>query len=272
MNAPNLETQLERLRAWLRDCPRVVVAFSGGVDSSLVLQVAHEELGGRCLALLADSPSLPAAEREDALQLAHEIGAALRVIATQETTVPDYQANAPNRCFHCKNTVYAELAEETRRFHPEAILVDGMNAEDTLDVRPGRAAALRHGVRSPLCELGFGKAAVRAAARHLRLRVWDKPAAACLASRVAYGLPVTDDLLRRIEAAEAALKADGLTELRVRHHGEMVRIEVPSGQLPLALAHAQDWVAKLKALGWLYVTLDLEGLRHGSLNAVLQKP
>ena len=265
------ETNLDRLRAWLRQCPWVAVAYSGGVDSSLLLQVAHEELGGRCLALLADSPSLPAAEREDALLLAHEMGAAVRVVPTLETAVPDYQANAPNRCFHCKNTVYAELVEETQRFHPDAILLDGMNAEDTLDVRPGRAAALRHGVRSPLYELGFDKETVRAAARHLGLRVWDKPAAACLASRVAYGLPVTDALLRRIESAEAYLKAQGLNEVRVRHHGEIARIEVPAEMLSLTLENASAWSAQLKSLGWLYVTLDLDGLRHGSMNAPLLK-
>ncbi len=261
---------LERLRAWLRACPRVVIAYSGGVDSGLLLQVAHEELGDHCLAILADSPSLPASERESAIELAHHIGATLRVVATRETDNPNYQANAPNRCFHCKDTVYAMLAEETRKIHPQALLLDGMNAEDTLDIRPGRAAAIRHGVRSPLCELGFDKAAVRAAARHLDLPVWDKPAAACLASRVAYGLRVTDDLLRRVENAEAFLQSRGFGELRVRHHGEIARVEVPPAAMPRALERAQELVGGLKALGWHYVTLDLEGLRHGSMNAALR--
>lgn len=269
MNPDPLE-MLERLREWLRAHKRVVVAYSGGVDSGLLLKVAHEELGDHCLAILAQSPSLPADERESAIRLAHEIGATLRVIETQETLNQDYQANAPNRCFHCKDTVYAVLAAETRKVHPQAVLLDGMNKEDTLDVRPGRAAALRHGVRSPLCELGFDKAAVRAAARHLGLPVWDKPAAACLASRVAYGIRVTDDLLRRVEHAEAFLQARGFGELRVRHHGEIARVEVPPDSMPRALERAQELVGGLKALGWHYVTLDLEGLRHGSMNAALQ--
>ncbi len=266
----NLTKPLAALRAWLRDLPSAAVAFSGGVDSALLLKLAWDELGDRCAALLAASPSLPKSEQDAAVHLVAEIGAPLRILTTRETENPDYQANAPNRCFHCKDHVYAVLAEETRKLHPQAVLLDGMNADDTLDIRPGRAAAKRHGVRSPLHDFGFTKANVRALARDLGLRVWDKPAAACLASRVAYGLAVSDALLQRIENAEAFLQARGFTELRVRHHGDIVRIEVPPAEMERAIAQAADLTGGLKALGWHYVTLDLEGLRHGSMNAPLK--
>lgn len=259
------------LRAWLRELPYAAVAFSGGVDSALLLKLAWDELGSRCAALLAVSPSLPKSEQDAAIRLAAEIGAPLRIITTRETESPNYQANAPNRCFHCKDHVYAVLAEEARKLHPQAVLLDGMNADDTLDIRPGRAAAKRHGVRSPLHDFGFTKAGVRSLARDLGLRVWDKPAAACLASRVAYGLTVSDGLLQRIENAEAFLQARGFTELRVRHHGDIARIEVPPSEMERAIAQAAELTGGLKALGWLYVTLDLEGLRHGSMNAPLAK-
>ncbi len=267
----NLTEPLAALRAWLRNLPSAAVAFSGGVDSALLLKLAWDELGDRCSALLAVSSSLPKSEQDAAVRLAAEIGAPLRILTTRETENPDYQANAPNRCFHCKDHVYAVLAEEARKLHPQAVLLDGMNADDTLDIRPGRAAAKRHGVRSPLHDFGLTKADVRSLARDLGLRVWDKPAAACLASRVAYGIPVNDDLLRRVENAEAFLKSHGFEELRVRHHGDIARIEVPPAEMERALAHAVDLTGGLKALGWLYVTLDLEGLRHGSMNAPLAK-
>jgi uncharacterized protein len=265
------QQRLQTLRELLRALPSAVVAFSGGVDSSLLLKIACEEMGDRCVALLAVSPSLPASERLDAERLAEEIGVALTALQTQETEDPAYQANAPNRCFHCKDHVYAALLKHALAFHPDAVLLDGMNVEDTLDIRPGRAAALKHGVRSPLHECGFTKHDVRAVARQVGLRVWDKPAAACLASRVAYGTPVTPVLLQRIENAEAFLISLGFSELRARHHGDVLRLEVPTHEQNLALAHAAALVGGLKALGWLYVTLDLEGLRHGSMNDPLHK-
>lgn len=268
---PLQQNQLGELRQLLRGLPRVVVAFSGGVDSSLLLKVAADELGSRCTALLAVSPSLPASERQDAIRLAEELGVTLATLNTQETQDPAYQANAPNRCFHCKDHVYAALLQHALANYPNTVLLDGMNVEDTLDIRPGRAAAMKHGVRSPLHECGFCKDDVRSTARHLGLRVWDKPAAACLASRVAYGTRVTDQLLQRIENAEALVRSLGFSVTRVRHHGDILRLEVPIAEQIRAVEKAKPLAGGLKALGWLYITLDLEGLRHGSMNAPLQK-
>lgn len=265
------QTKLDRLRAWLSEQGEVVVAYSGGVDSSLLLRVAHEELGRRCVGVLAVSPSLPEAEKTGALAQAGEWGCVVFVIETAETQDPAYQRNAPNRCFHCKDHVYGALGEYAKRQVPAAVLVDGMNAEDTLDIRPGRAAAMKHGVRSPLNELGFSKAEVREAARALGLSVWDKPAAACLSSRVAYGIPVTPEILSRVEQAEEALKRMGFSDLRVRHHGgELARVEVPKDEMELALINAETLTLQLKRLGWLYVTLDLGGVSSGSMNRPLK--
>lgn len=266
--SPDLENKMHRLRGELACLQRVVVAFSGGVDSTFLLKMAHDVLETDALAMLAVSPSLPRREREEALRTAEQIGAELVIIDTLEVENADYAANAPNRCFFCKDHVYAALrrcADEHGILH----VLDGMNADDTLDVRPGRAAALKHGVRSPLNELGFTKEEVREAAKSLGLEVWDKPAAACLSSRVPYGTPVTPDLLARIESAEDYLHSLGFAEFRVRHHGDIARIEVPVALFQKAVVRQTELVGGLKALGWLYVTLDLEGLRQGSMNAVL---
>jgi uncharacterized protein len=266
--SPELENKLHRLRGELACLQRVAVAFSGGVDSAFLLKMAHDVLEADALAVLAVSPSLPRREREQAVRTAEAIGAALVIISTEEVENAEYAANAPNRCFFCKDHVYAALrrcADARGIFH----VLDGMNADDTLDVRPGRAAAMKHGVRSLLNELGFTKEEVRTAARELGLEVWDKPAAACLSSRVPYGTPVTTDLLERIEAAEDYLHSLGFTEFRVRHHGDIARIEVPMEAFEKAVMQHTELVGGLKALGWLYVTLDLEGLRQGSMNEVL---
>lgn len=266
--SPDLENKMHRLRGELACLQKVVVAFSGGVDSAFLLKMAHDVLETDALAMLAISPSLPRREREEALRTAEQIGAELVIIDTLEVENADYAANAPNRCFFCKDHVYAALrrcADEHGILH----VLDGMNADDTLDVRPGRAAALKHGVRSPLNELGFTKEEVREAAKSLGLEVWDKPAAACLSSRVPYGTPVTADLLARIESAEDYLHSLGFAEFRVRHHGDIARIEVPVAMLQKAVVRQTELVGGLKALGWLYVTLDLEGLRQGSMNEVL---
>jgi uncharacterized protein len=266
--SPDLENKMHRLRGELACLRRVAVAFSGGVDSAFLLKMAHDVLETEALGVLAVSPSLPRRERDQAVRTAEAIGAGLVIIDTLEIEDADYAANAPNRCFFCKDHVYAALrrcADERGIFH----VLDGMNADDTLDVRPGRAAAMKHGVRSPLNELGFTKEDVRTAARELGLEVWDKPAAACLSSRVPYGTPVTADLLARIEAAEDYLNSLGFAEFRVRHHGDIARIEVPVEAFEKAVMRHTELVGGLKALGWLYVTLDLEGLRQGSMNEVL---
>jgi uncharacterized protein len=260
--------KLQALRQWMREKNRVLVAYSGGVDSSLVLRVATEELEHEALGILAVSPSLPEGERQQAVELAQIMGARLKLLPTHETEDVRYQANAPNRCFHCKDHVYGTLrryADDHRFDH----VVDGMNVEDTLDVRPGRAAAKLHHIASPLHELGFSKDDVRAAARYIGLPNWNKPAAACLASRIPYGTAVTNDLLGQIERAEAALFDLGFRELRVRHHGDVARIEVPDDELPDVLAQRRAILDALKATGYTYVSLDLQGLRQGSMNEVL---
>lgn len=261
--------KLSRLRAWFEVQASVVVAYSGGVDSSLVMCVANQVLEKNCIGVLAVSPSLPRVERDEAIQQAKVRGWQLQEMETSETDDPDYQANAPNRCFFCKDHVYRALLEKARGLDNGSILVDGMNAEDTQDLRPGRAAAIRHGVKSPLNELGFTKAEVREAALILGLTVWDKPAAACLASRIPYGTKVTTELLPRIENAEAFVKSLGIGALRVRHHGDVARIEVPTSDFSFVIQHSQSLVGGLRELGWLYVTLDMEGLRQGSMNAPL---
>ena len=263
--------KLNHLRTWFGAQASVVVAYSGGVDSSLVMCVADQVLGKHCIGVLAVSPSLPQVERVEAVQQAEERGWQLHELETTETEDPDYQVNAPNRCFYCKDHVYRSLLEVARGFENGAVLVDGMNAEDTQDLRPGRAAAIRHGVKSPLNELGFTKAEVREAAQSIGLTVWDKPAAACLASRIPYGTKVTTGLLRRIENAESFVRSFGIGALRVRHHGDVARIEVPTSDFNLVIQHSQSLVGGLRELGWLYVTLDMEGLRQGSMNAPVLK-
>lgn len=265
-----LTTKLQRLREEIATLRRVVVAFSGGVDSSLVLKVATDVLRDDAIGVLAVSPSLPQSEKEEAVELARSMGAKLELIETHELEDEDYAANAPNRCFFCKDHVYAALRNHASK-HGIPHVLDGMNAEDTLDIRPGRAAAMKHGVRSLLHELGFTKTDVREAAKSLGLPTWDKPAAACLSSRIPYGTPVTTDLLRRIEAAEAYVRSLGFHELRVRHHGDVARLEVPTHEFEQAMSRHAELVGGLKSLGWLYVTLDLEGLRTGSMNEVLAR-
>ena len=265
-----LSAKLARLQSLVAEMKRAVVAFSGGVDSSLMLKVAVDVLGTNATGVLAASPSLPRQEKEDAILLARNIGAELEIIETSEVEDVNYAANAPNRCFFCKDYVYAALSTYAESQNVPYVL-DGMNAEDTLDIRPGRAAAIKHAVRSPLNELGFSKQDVRDAALSLGLTNWNKPAAACLSSRIPYGTKVTSDLLGRIEAAEMYLKSLGFDELRVRHHGDIARIEVPETSFVKAISKQKELTGGLKALGWLYITLDLEGIRQGSMNETLKR-
>lgn len=260
--------KLLRLRAWMQTNRRVLVAYSGGVDSSLVLRVATEELEQEALGIMAVSPSLPEGERQQAVELAQIMGARLKLIPTSETDDPRYQANAPNRCFHCKDHVYGTLRTYADRRGYDCI-ADGMNVDDTLDIRPGRAAARLHGISSPLHELGFTKEDVRAAARHLDLPNWNKPAAACLASRIPYGTTVTVDRLGQVERAEAALFDLGFRELRVRYHGDVARIEVPESEFGAVIQKRELLIEAIKASGFVYVSLDLQGLRSGSMNEVI---
>ncbi len=261
---------IQKLHSHLQSLGRVAVAYSGGVDSTLVIKFALDALGAEnVIALLAISPSLPQSEKADAIALARQLGARLELLPTDEVSDPAYQANAPNRCYFCNELVYRALRQFAEQNGIEHVL-DGMNAEDTLDVRPGRAAARELQIISPLHDHGFSKQDVRYTAKALGLSNWDKPAAACLASRVPYGTSVTPKLLTQIEQAEAALFDLGFRDLRVRHHGDVARLEVPEADLMRAMQQREAITTSLRATGYIYITLDLAGLRTGSMNEVLK--
>ncbi|MBN2469386.1 MAG: ATP-dependent sacrificial sulfur transferase LarE [Anaerolineae bacterium] len=266
--SPELEAKYARLRDLIGGLGRVIVAYSGGVDSTLVAKVAADVLGERMLAVMALSESYSAAEIPPALALLEEHGIPHRTVHTSEVQDAQYAANPANRCYFCKVHLYDELFEIADEGDYAAIL-DGSNADDVGDHRPGRQAGRERGVRSPLQEAGLNKADIRALARHLGLSNWNKPAMACLSSRVAYGHAITPEILQQIDRAEAALRALGLSQLRVRHHDLLARIEVPAEDLPAVVAQREQIVADLRAAGYVYVTLDLQGFRSGSGNEVL---
>ncbi|MDE0025977.1 MAG: ATP-dependent sacrificial sulfur transferase LarE [Spirochaetaceae bacterium] len=263
-----MQQKQQHLEEILSGMGSVAVALSGGVDSGLVAKVAHDCLGGAAIAVTAVSPSLAAEERDAVASLVERIGIRHVFLDSHETEDPRYQANAPDRCYFCKTNVYDVLTgyAEGEGFR---FLVDGTNADDVGDHRPGRRAAHEQGVRSPLQEAAITKAEVRAMARELDLPIWDKPAAACLASRIPYGSRVTDRKLSQVERAEAVLRGLGIRQLRVRHHDRVARLEVEPRDVATVLEHKAAITERLKRLGFVYVTLDLEGFRSGSLNEVL---
>ncbi len=269
--SPELIAKREELLALLRGLESCAVAFSAGVDSSVVAQAAFLALGERAVAVTGSSASLPAGELDAARSIAAQIGIRHEVVDTDEFAKNDYIRNAPDRCYHCKTELYTQLEQLLPQLGV-ATIINGANVDDAGDYRPGMVAAGEHQVRSPLLEVGLTKSDVRALAQAWGLPTWDKPAAPCLSSRIAYGEEVTPERLAMVDGAEQFFRQRGLRELRVRYHrGDLARIEVPGEALPKLCEPAlrDELLAELKRLGFRYITLDLEGFRSGSLNAVL---
>jgi pyridinium-3,5-biscarboxylic acid mononucleotide sulfurtransferase len=258
------------LDAKIRTLGRTLVAYSGGVDSAFLAWAAYQVLGADMLALIADSPSLARTHLTEATAFAREQGIPLEIITTSELDRAEYVRNDGSRCFHCKDELFT-MMEAFRATHGFDSIAYGVNVDDQGDFRPGQIAASQHHVAAPLLEAGLTKQEIRELAHSANLRVWDKPASACLSSRIEYGRPVTSEALSTVEQGEDAIRGLGFRQFRVRHHGEIVRIEIASNELPRALSSemAAEFTRIFKALGFKFVTLDLEGFRSGSMNSLL---
>lgn len=272
MKAPEnvLSAKHAYLQASLQAMGRVLVAYSGGVDSAYLAWAAHRALGADMLAVIADSPSLARTQLSDAVAFANEQSIPIEVIATSELDRPEYARNDGQRCFQCKDELFAVM-EKLRAARGFNVIAYGVNVDDQGDFRPGQQAAKLHRVAAPLLQAGLTKTEIRELARQAGLRIWDKPASACLSSRIEYGRPVTREALDVVERGEDAIRALGFRQFRVRHHGDIVRIEIAREELERALNPdmAAQFTVIFKALGFKFVTLDLEGFRSGSMNALL---
>ncbi len=264
----DLSAKLDRLEDSLRSLGRTLVAYSGGVDSAYLAWVAHQVLGENMLAVIADSPSLARTQLQDALAFAQEQGIPVETIQTGEMERPEYLRNDQQRCFHCKDELFQVMEGFAGKRGFQSIAY-GVNVDDQSDFRPGQAAARQHHVAAPLLNAGLSKVEIRELARQAGLRIWDKPASACLSSRIEYGRPVTLDALTAVERGEEALHQLGFRQVRVRHHGEIARLEIARDEMQRALTPEMflEFTRIFKALGFTYVTLDTEGFRSGSMNA-----
>lgn len=268
----SVEEKERNLRGLMREMQTVLVAYSGGVDSSYVALIATQELGENAVCVLGISPSVSQIQREEATRIAADFNFNFLNIQTEELENPNYQANPTNRCYFCKDELYGKLSSIAGEKHLNFVL-DGSNTDDVSDFRPGRQAASEHNVRSPLIEVGISKAELRILSRKQNLPTWDKPASPCLSSRIAYGIPVSIERLSKVERGEKILRDLGFREFRVRYHGELVRLEIaPSEMEHILRKRVTDRIAdSFRTLGFRYVTLDLHGYRTGALNEILDK-